>query len=155
MERISISLEEGLVDQFEHYLRQRGYRNRSEAIRDLIRDRLETERVTQKRSTHCVGTLTYVFNHEERELARRLTHVQHHHHDVAVSTLHVHLDHDNCMETVVLNGPTDQVEAFANSIISEPGVRHGKLNLIPVDVETQRHQHGSGAHQHTHSRPQT
>ncbi|RRJ83031.1 nickel-responsive transcriptional regulator NikR [Aestuariirhabdus litorea] len=155
MERISISLEEELVAQFEHYLKQRGYRNRSEAIRDLIRDRLEEERIAERRSSHCVGTLSYVFNHEERELARRLTHAQHHHHDVAISTLHVHLDHDNCLETVVVNGPTEQVEAFANRIITEPGVRHGKLNLIPVEEQKQHHTHGHGAHSHRHSRPQT
>ncbi|MCL6416631.1 nickel-responsive transcriptional regulator NikR [Aestuariirhabdus sp. Z084] len=155
MERISISLEEGLVEQFEQYLTQRGYRNRSEAIRDLIRDRLESERVEQQRSSHCVGTLTYVYNHEERELSRRLTHAQHHHHNVAVSTLHVHLDHDNCLETVVVSGPTEQVTAFANTIIAEPGVRHGKLNVIPVDAQTLSHQHGGTEQQHSHSRPQT
>ncbi|MEH6473644.1 MAG: nickel-responsive transcriptional regulator NikR [Halopseudomonas sp.] len=155
LERISVSLDEALVEQFESYLQGHGYRNRSEAIRDLIRDKLESERIEQDSASHCIGTLTYVFNHHERELARRLTHVQHHHHDVAVSTLHVHLDHDNCMETVVVNGPTAQVQDFANGIISQPGVRHGKLNLIPVDVQQQSHSHGSDEHHHSHTRPQT
>ncbi len=150
LERISVSLDQGLVEQFEGYLQARGYSNRSEAIRDLIRDKLEQERIEQEVASHCIGTLTYVFNHEERELARRLTHVQHHHHDVAVSTLHVHLDHDNCLETVVLNGPTAQVEAFANAIISESGVRHGKLNLIPVEHQHQSHSHGADSHGHVH-----
>ncbi len=155
LERISVSLDEDLTAQFEDYLQARGYRNRSEAIRDLIREKLESERIEQTDDGHCIGTLTYVFNHHERELARRLTHTQHHHHDVAVSTLHVHLDHDNCMETVVVNGPTSQVKEFANTIISQPGVRHGKLNVIPAQVQKQSHHHGSSSHQHSHTKPQT
>ncbi len=154
MERITISLDEELVSQFEEYLKRRNYKNRSEAIRDMIRDTLETDRMAHAQSGHCVGTLTYVFNHEERELARRLTHTHHHHHDVSVSTLHVHLDHENCLEAVVLNGPIHQVEAFANAVITQPGVRHGKLNLIPVDVQ-QEHHHGNSAHKHSHTHPQT
>ncbi len=159
LERISVSLDEDLTAQFEQYLQARGYKNRSEAIRDLIREKLESERIEDADDGHCIGTLTYVFNHHERELARRLTNTQHHHHDVAVSTLHVHLDHDNCMETVVVNGSTRQVKAFANSIISQPGVRHGKLNVIPAEVEQDSHHHGSAnensSHQHSHTKPQT
>ena len=155
MQRITISLDEALVAQFEQYLARRHYRNRSEAVRDLIREKLEAERVESDRAAHCVGTLTYVFNHNERELARRLTHEHHHHHDVAVSTLHVHLDHDNCLEAVVVNGPTAQVRAFADAVVTQPGVRHGRLNLIPVDVAQESHAHGSAPHRHTHARPQT
>lgn len=155
MERITISLDEELVSQFEAYRQRRGYQNRSEAIRDMIRSTLESDRMESTRSSHCVGTLSYVFNHEERELARRLTHAHHHHHDVSISTLHVHLDHDNCLETVVVSGPTRQVEEFANAVISQPGVRHGRLNLIPVEVEQEHHHHGSTAHRHSHTHPQT
>ncbi|AKH19141.1 nickel-responsive transcriptional regulator NikR [Sedimenticola thiotaurini] len=155
MERITISLDDELISQFEEYLKRRNYRNRSEAIRDMIRDTLEADRMEQTDSSHCVGTLSYVFNHEERELARRLTHAHHHHHDVSVSTLHVHLDHENCLETVVVNGPTRQVEAFANAVITQPGVRHGRLNLIPVEVHQEHHHHGSGAQKHSHTHPQT
>ncbi len=155
LERISVSLDEELVEQFEHYLKARGYRNRSEAIRDLIREKLEAEHIDQNSDGHCIGTLSYVFNHSERELSRRLTNAQHHHHDVAVSTLHVHLDHDNCLESVVVNGPTSEVQAFANGIITQPGVRHGKLHLIPVDVEQQKHSHGNTPHPHSHTHPRT
>ncbi|WP_260294225.1 nickel-responsive transcriptional regulator NikR [Sedimenticola hydrogenitrophicus] len=155
MERITISLDEELIGQFEEYLKRRSYKNRSEAIRDMIRDTLEADRMAHAASGHCVGTLSYVFNHEERELARRLTHAHHHHHDVSVSTLHVHLDHENCLEAVVVSGPTRQVEEFANAVITQPGVRHGKLNLIPVEVEQEHHHHGGGAHKHSHTHPQT
>lgn len=155
MERITISLDDELISQFEEYLKRRSYKNRSEAIRDMIRDTLEADRMEHSDTGHCVGTLTYVFNHEERELARRLTHAHHHHHDVSISTLHVHLDHENCLEAVVVNGPTRQVEAFANAVITQPGVRHGKLNLIPVEVQQEHHHHGSDAHKHSHTHPQT
>lgn len=155
MERITISLDDELTSQFEEYLKRRSYKNRSEAVRDMIRDTLEADRMEHSDSGHCVGTLSYVFNHEERELARRLTHAHHHHHDVSISTLHVHLDHENCLEAVVVNGPTRQVEAFANAVISQPGVRHGKLNLIPVEVQQEHHHHGSGAQKHRHTHPQT
>ena len=155
MERITISLDEELVSQFEEYLKQRNYKNRSEAIRDMIRDTLEADRMAKSDDGHCIGTLTYVFNHEERELARRLTHAHHHHHDVSISTLHVHLDHENCLETVVVNGPVSEVKEFANAVITQPGVRHGKLNLIPVEVEQEHHHHGGSAHKHSHTHPQT
>ncbi len=155
MERITISLDDELISQFEEYLKRRSYKNRSEAIRDMIRDTLEADRMEQTDSGHCVGTLSYLFNHEERELARRLTHAHHHHHDVSISTLHVHLDHENCLETVVVSGPIRQVEAFANAVITQPGVRHGRLNLIPVEVHQEQHHHGSGARKHSHTHPQT
>lgn len=155
LERISVSLDEDLIEKFESYLKVNGYKNRSEAIRDLIRDKLESDVVEQDKNGHCVGTLTYVYNHDERELARRLTRVQHHHHDVAISTLHVHLDHDNCMETVVLQGRIAEVQAFANAIISQAGVRHGKLNLVPAEVQGEKHKHGTSEHFHTHTHPKT
>jgi CopG family nickel-responsive transcriptional regulator len=155
MERMTISLDAGLADEFERFIKQHGYRNRSEAIRDLIRLKLESERLEQEQQGHCVGTLTYIYNHEERELARRLTMLQHQHHDLAVSTLHVHLDHDNCLETVVVQGPTQQVRVFADEIVSRPGVRHGEVYLIPVDVKESGHQHGQSLGRHIHRSPHT
>lgn len=155
MERMTISLDAELATQFDRLMRSRGYRNRSEAIRDLIRERLESERLDQPGGM-CVGTLSYVYAHRERELSRRLTDEQHRHHDLAVSTLHVHLDHDHCLETVVLNGATQRVREFAESVIAQPGVRHGKLYLVPVDVDHAEHSHGeaasAGGHAHTHPR---
>lgn len=155
LERISVSLDQDLIAQFEQFLQDRGYRNRSEAVRDLIRDKLEAERTERSTDGHCIGTLSYVFNHHERELARRLTNAHHHHHHVAVSTLHVHLDHDNCLEAVVVKGPTRQVREFADGIIAQAGVRHGQLSLIPVEVADERHSHGNAAPEHTHIKPQT
>ena len=155
MERITISLDTELAEEFDRFSKQHGYLNRSEAIRDLIRQKLEAQRLEQDDQGYCVGTLTYVYNHQERELASRLTRAQHAHHDLAVSTLHVHLDHDNCLETVVVNGPTSQVRAFADEVIARPGVRHGELYLIPVNEEEGVHEHGHGRRRHSHRSPHT
>jgi CopG family nickel-responsive transcriptional regulator len=155
MQRMSITLDDQLIMDFEKFLEQRGYRNRSEAIRDLIRARLDTERLRQSPGGDCVASLTYVYNHDERELAHRLAQAHHHHHDLAVSTLHVHLDHDNCMETVVLRGPVDRVQAFADTVIAQPGVRHGKLYILAVKVREHTHSHGDprGPQRHVHLEP--
>jgi len=156
LERITISLDDDLAQHFDQFMSQRGYGNRSEAIRDLIREKLETERLEKGKGGDCIGSLNYVYNHHERELAAKLTSAQHHHHDLAVSTLHVHLDHDHCMETVVLKGPVETVRSFANSVISRPGVRHGQLYLVPVSIEEATHDHGSDSHApHVHARPKT
>jgi CopG family nickel-responsive transcriptional regulator len=155
MQRMTITLDDELVQEFETYLEHRGYRNRSEAIRDLIRARLDSERLAQQPQGDCVANLSYVYNHQERELASRLTRSHHAHHDLAVSTLHVHLDHDNCMETVVLRGPAEQVRTFADAVIAEPGVRHGKLSILPVEASEQSHAHGKAEqpHSHVHLKP--
>ncbi len=111
-----------------------------------------------KRARHRsgVGTLSYVFNHHERQLASRLAAMHHEHHDVTVSAMHAHLDHDNCLETVILRGPTQTVLQFAESVIAEKGVRHGKISVIPVDSDAHSHSHGPGrGHKHTHARPRT
>lgn len=160
MERITVSLEAELAAQFGEFMAARGYTNRSEAVRDLIRERLEKERLaTPATSGYCIGSLSYVYNHHERELSSRITDVQHQHHDLTVATLHVHLDHDNCLETVLLRGFAASVQEFANSVTSSPGVRHGKLYLIPVTAQTDSHHHGNAPYarqfQHLHFRPLT
>lgn len=141
MERFTISLDESLAREFDQLIENRGYRNRSEAVRDLLRGHLERERQAREASGHCVANLSYVYNHHERELAERLTTLQHGQHDLTASTMHVHLDHDHCLETVVLRGPTSSVRAFADAIMAERGVRHGQLNLISVELDQGRHAH--------------
>lgn len=158
MERITITLDDGLLAQFDDYMQRNGYENRSEAFRDVVREKLEGERLDSGAASHCIGCLSYVFNHHERELARRLTQAQHDHHDLSLSTLHVHLDHDNCLEAMILRGPTEDVRVFANAVVSQRGVRHGNLNIVPADVEMDRHSHGLDGDTrtaHVHSRPKT
>lgn len=156
MERITFSLDEDLASQFDTLIRSRGYANRSEAVRDLLRRELEEDRLEREAAPHCVASLSYVYNHHERRLAERLTELQHGAHDLVVSTMHVHLDHDNCLETLFLRGHTVEVRGFAERLVAERGVRHGRLNLVPVEEESALHQHPhrliSG---HVHSRPRT
>jgi len=150
MERITISLDEELASAFDALIAERGYRNRSEAMRDLLRRELEASHQGKEADGQCVATLSYLYNHHERDLAERLTGLQHDHHDLTVSTLHAHLDHDNCIECTVLRGPTAGVRSFAQSIMAESGVRHGSLNLISVVVSATKQTHGH-AHDHPHS----
>jgi len=156
MERITFSLDGNLAAQFDALIRSRGYANRSEAVRDLLRRELEGDRIAREEAPHCVASLSYVYNHHERRLAERLTELQHASHDLVVSSMHVHLDHDNCLETLFLRGHTVEVRSFAEKLIAERGVRHGQLNLVPVDAETTTHQHHrSLISGHLHSRPRT
>lgn len=160
MERITISLDAELAAEFDRLIAERGYQNRSEAVRDLLRAHLEAARQNRGGAGHCVANLSYVYNHHERDLAERLTALQHGQHDLTVSTLHAHLDHENCLESVILRGPTAAVRSFADALIAERGVRHGQLNLIDVDIDAGRsHGHGyrpaGSAQGHVHLKPKT
>ncbi len=147
MERITISLDENLARDFDELIRARGYANRSEAVRDMLRRELEHQRLASDEAPTSVACLSYVYNHHERQLSERLTEHQHHAHDMVVSTMHVHLDHDNCLEALIMRGHTADLRHLADHIAAERGVRHGQLNLIPVDMEAMS--------QHVHSRPKT
>jgi len=149
MRRLTISVDDALADTFDRLVAEKGYENRSEAFRDLLRDELDRKRLQAGDAKFCVGVLSYVYNHHERNLPRRLTSMQHGQHDVTVATLHAHLDHDNCIESVLLRGPTAAVVAFAQAVIAEKGVRHGEFRPIPVDAGSARH------HVHEHLRPYT
>lgn len=147
MKRLTMSLDDDLADAFEALVRARGYENRSEAFRDLLRQDLGNVRLRDRPDGPCVATLSYVYNHHQRRLALRLTDLQHDHHELTVSTTHAHLDHDHCIETVILRGRTASVQAFAESVIAQPGVSHGHLHLVPMAA----HQ----AHGHEHLGPAT
>lgn len=152
MERFTISLDDSLARQFDELIAARGYVNRSEAVRDLIRGAIESDRQRGEPSGQCVASLSYVYNHHERELSERLTGLQHDHHDLTVAAMHTHLDHDNCLENVVLKGLTADVQQFADALIAERGVRHGKLNLIALETEF-HHAHDAHGSDHVHYRP--
>lgn len=163
MERFTISLDEDLAKEFDRLIAERGYQNRSEAVRDLLRKQLEAARFEQDAAQYCVASLSYVFNHHERTLAERLTQVQHDHHDLMVATLHAHLDHDHCIESVILKGATAEVRRFANALAAERGVRHAQLNIVSLELDTHQHSHshsllmgGQGhGHRHHHLRPKS
>lgn len=132
MQRLTISLDDDLAAAFDELIRLRGYANRSEAVRDLLRRELGGEQLNKNEQGECVAVLSYVFDHHQRQLASRLTGMQHDHHELAIATLHAHISHEDCVETVILRGRAAQVRAFGESVIAETGVRHGQLQLIPT-----------------------
>ena len=148
MRRLTISVDDDLADAFDQLVERKGYLNRSEAFRDLVRKELGNAELDAGKAKWCVATLSYIYDHHERQLANRLTQMQHDHHDVAVASQHVHLDHDNCLETVILRGKIDAVRACADAIISQTGVRHGNVHLVPVDIKDSKYLRV--AHQHVH-----
>jgi CopG family transcriptional regulator, nickel-responsive regulator len=149
MQRLTISIDDDLARSFDRLVREKGYENRSEAFRDLVRKELGEEQLLKGSAKHCIGTLSYVYNHHERQLAARLTGMQHDHHDMTVSTMHAHLDHENCIETVILRGATAAVTRFAQDVIAQTGVRHGKFYPIPADLESGKK--SGHAHHHPHA----
>lgn len=152
MDRFTISLDAALAREFDTLIASRGYQNRSEAVRDLIRGAIGTDRQHQPAAEQCVANLSYVYDHHERVLAQRLAGLHHEHHDLTVAAMHSHLDHENCLETVILRGPTAEVKKFADALIAESGVRHGQLNLIALQAG-HHHSHGKGGQPHQHYRP--
>ena len=159
MERFTISLDADLATEFDTLIKARGYSNRSEAVRDMLRNQLEAFRRERGGTRHCVANLSYVYNHHERDLAERLTHLQHDHHNLAVSAMHAHLDHEHCIESVILRGPSAEVRDFSNVLMSQRGVRHGQLNMVSVEIGKDRHGHPHGhddaghTHRHEHIKP--
>lgn len=149
MERITMSLDEKLAQEFDALIRARGYTSRSEAMRDLLRREIEASRQERDAKAYCVASLSYVYNHHERKLAERLTEAQHAHHDLVVATMHVHLDHENCLETVALKGPATAVVGLARRTEAERDVRHLALNLVTVD-SGDTHSGGGGRRFHHH-----
>lgn len=126
--RISISLENGLLEAFDQRNAGKGYATRSEAIRDLIRDRLVKEQAERVEGEQ-VAVVTLVYDHHARELAARLIDKQHHHHDLVVSSLHIHLGERHCLEVSVLRGPADQVRHLGDELLATKGVLHGELTF--------------------------
>jgi CopG family transcriptional regulator, nickel-responsive regulator len=101
----------------------------------------------------CFAMLSYVYDHHTRELAKRLTSVHHEHHHLHVATLHVHLDHESCLEVSVLRGKAEAVREFAKAVVAQRGVTHGNVSFIPVTLETDAHTHGDDAGKHLHAHP--
>jgi CopG family nickel-responsive transcriptional regulator len=150
MERITMSIDEPLAKAFDRLVSERGYTSRSEAMRDLLRREVEADSATREARSRCVASFSYVYNHHERRLADRLLELQHAHHDLIVSTMHIHLDHQNCLETVALKGPTAAVRALAQKAQAERGVRHAQINVVTVQTGDAHHPPGRYHHHHGH-----
>jgi CopG family transcriptional regulator, nickel-responsive regulator len=134
LSRIGVAIDSELLEKFDRLIAQRGYTNRSEAFRDLIREEL-VERTWDSPHSQVVGTITLVYNHHVRLLNERLTDIQHDFHRSILSTLHVHLDHDHCLEVVVVRGAASDVRKVADGLISMKGVKHGRLTISASAAE--------------------
>ncbi len=124
--RFGISADERLLDRFDALIAEKGYVNRSEAVRDLIRNAL-VEELWSVGEEEAVGTVTLVYDHHSTDLADKLTERQHSHHQEIVSTLHIHLDAHHCLEVVVLRGQAREINRLAAELIGTKGVKHGKF----------------------------
>ncbi len=129
--RFGVSLPGDLLEEFDRKIKDKMYANRSEAIRDLIRDFLVREK--WEGSSHDVyGSLTLIYDHEIRGISDKLTGIQHHDHTHIVSTMHIHLDQQNCMEMMAIKGKASDVKKIADRLISTKGVKHGKLVMTAL-----------------------
>lgn len=138
MQRITITLDDELMDELDRMIVEQGYQNRSEAIRDFTRAGMQQAAQEMGKSANCVAALVYVYDHAARDLSRRLVENYHGHHDLSMATLHVHLDDDSCMEVTALRGTGADVQHFADHIIAERGVRYGRLVMIPTESNKKR-----------------
>ena len=150
--RFGVSIDAGLLDQFDRQIAQKGYNNRSEAIRDLIRDNIvEQEWATDDET---VGTITLVYDHHTPELNQKMTHIQHSFTGEIKSVLHIHMDHSNCLEVLVVQGNGALVRQLADRLISLRGIKHGKLTMtttgrnIPSSSGHHAKPHGDSDHSH-------
>jgi CopG family nickel-responsive transcriptional regulator len=134
LSRIGVAIDSDLLEKFDRLIAERGYTNRSEAFRDLIRDEL-VEQTWESPDSPVVGTITMVYDHHVRMLNEKLTDIQHEFHRAILSTLHVHLDHDNCLEVIVVRGKSADVRRVADALISTKGVKHGRLTLSTSGAE--------------------
>lgn len=134
MQRITVTLDDDLMEELDKMIAEQGYQNRSEAIRDFTRAGMQQASQKTGNSGECVAALVYVYDHAARDLSRRLVENYHGHHDLSLATLHVHLDGDNCMEVTALKGSGNEIQHFADHIIAERGVRYGRVVMIPTEI---------------------
>lgn len=128
--RFGVSLDESLLEQFDALCQRRGYASRSEALRDVIRETLAADALPEPQAESS-GVLTLVYDHHIRDLSKKLTERQHEDHDCVVATLHVHLDHHNCLEVLILKGQGSRIRAMAEALRAMRGVKHGTFSFTP------------------------
>jgi CopG family nickel-responsive transcriptional regulator len=128
VERVGVSFEPRLLSKFDTLLKKRGYTNRSEAIRDLIRKEI-IESEMKEEDAEVIGTLTIIYDHEIGNITNKLLHLQHHHHEEITFTTHIHVDERTCLEIVVIRGQLSRVKKFSENIKALKGVKHGQLAI--------------------------
>jgi CopG family nickel-responsive transcriptional regulator len=151
LSRTGIALDTNLLKRFDRLIRAEGYNNRSEAFRDIIRDRLNDVSL-QSGEIFVVGTVTLIYNHHSRLLPDKLMELQHIYHDLIISTVHSHLDHDMCLEVVVVKGKLKRVQELSSRLIGLRGVQHGKLVMSSPEAYLSGSKPSNGRSPHRHSR---
>ena len=154
LSRFGVSIEDELLVSFDQLVSDRAYATRSEALRDLMRDALIQSRIEgqQEDGVDVLGSLTLVYDHHAHDLTERMAELQHDHHGLVVSVLHVHISHDDCMEVIILRGQAGEVRTLANSLVSLKGVKHGKLFVtLPSQTITGRESVSPSVHAHSHT----
>jgi len=131
VERIGVSLDRNLLEEFDDLIASQGYESRSEAIRDLVRQRLSSESLSDPKA-EAVAAVCLVYDHQATMVPQKLIDLQHSHLLQAISSLHVHLDPHDCLEVIVLRGPVGQINKVAESLLSMKGVKLGKINLVAL-----------------------
>ena len=147
LSRIGIALDSDLLKRFDRSIEKSGYTNRSEAFRDLIRDRLVRER-TAAPDAIVVGTITLIFDHHAHGITEKLTEAQHEHHELVVSTSHAHLDLDSCLEVLIVHGKAARVQHFTDLLIGLKGVQHGRLVMTVPSLDAEHADEHAHAHKH-------
>ncbi len=154
LSRFSISTEGDLLQNFDQLIARQGYGNRSEAFRDLMRDALIKSKIEDSPQTgEVLGTLTLVYDHHASDLSDKMNDLQHRYYNLVVSVLHVHVNHDDCMEVIVLRGEIGQVRSVSESLLTLRGVKHGKLFVTLPAQQIVEHKKNSHAHKHAHPHP--
>ena len=146
MQRLTISIDDDLAEAFDALIQERGYQNRSEAFRDLLRKELAGETLSEEKG-ECVAVVSYSYDHRKRTLPTRMTEQHHDHSGLVISTLHVHANQTECVETVVMRGPIADVQQLAKATVAEIGIEHGFAHYIPI----KEHSHGDHDHNHHHN----
>jgi CopG family transcriptional regulator, nickel-responsive regulator len=151
MQRITITIDDDLAQELDRLAHLRGYQNKSEIVRDLVRAGISHTRPVEAAAAECIAGVVYVYEQGTRELPKRLANAFRNQHDLALATLRVPLDHETSLEVAVLKGETTEVVRFAEGIVAERGVRHGRVVVIPAQIESESHSHGERRpHVHQH-----
>ena len=154
LSRFGVSVEEELLESFDQLIAGQGYTARSEALRDLMRDALVKSRLeSSPENAEVLGSLTLVYDHHASDLTDKMNELQHDHHNLVVSVLHVHVSHDDCMEVIVLRGAVKEIRALSDGLLSLKGVKHGRLFVTLASQQMIGRKAASNGHAHSHKHP--
>ncbi len=133
--RFGVSIEQDLLENYDRLIAERGYATRSEALRDLIREALIQQKIEMKSQTQALGSLTLVYDHHASNLLQEMTQIQHNFHELILSVMHLHVNHNDCLEVIALRGVVAEIVALANGLLSLKGIKNGKLFItLPSSV---------------------